>query len=61
MTKPVVCLLTVTPSCRTSVGRRPSAVETRFCTSTCARSWSRVMSKVTVIVETPLLELDEDM
>ncbi len=32
------CLVTVTPIERTSSGRRGNAVETRFCTSTCAVS-----------------------
>jgi hypothetical protein len=54
-------LLTVTPSARTSVGRRPSACDTRFCTSTCARSWSRVMSNGHEMLEKPLLVLDEVM
>ena len=41
----------------TSLGRRPSAVETRFCTSTAARSWLRDSSKVAVTWLTPLLVL----
>jgi hypothetical protein len=46
-------LPTETPVALTSLGRRPSACETRFCTSTAARSMSRSMSKVTVTEELP--------
>ena len=49
------------PVVRTSAGMRPSAWLTRFCTSIAARSGLRPMSKVTVIVETPLLVLDDGM
>ena len=56
-----VTFVTVMPLVRTSAGMRPSAELTRFCTSTAARSWSREMSKVTVIVETPELVLDDCM
>ena len=59
--KPAVFLVTVMPLVRTSAGMRPSAWLTRFCTSTAARSGSRPMSKVTVIVEAPLLVDDEVM
>ena len=58
---PVDCFWTVMPVVRTSAGMRPSAWLTRFCTSTCARSWSRVMSKVTVIDAKPLFVLEELM
>ena len=61
MTKPVEAFVTVTPMFLTSFGSRPSAVETRFCTSTAARSWSRSTSKVAVIVLTPLLVLVDVM
>ena len=54
-------LVTVTPLVRTSAGRRPSAWLTRFCTSTAARSGSRPISKETLIVETPLLVLEDCM
>ena len=49
------------PVVRTSAGIRPSVWFTRFWTSTCARSWLRVMSNVTLIVDTPLLVLDDVM
>ena len=58
---PLVCFVTVMPLVRTSAGRRPSAWLTRFCTSTAARSGLRPMSKVTVIVESPLFVLDDVM
>ena len=54
-------LATVTPICLTSPGRRPSAWLTRFCTSTAARSGSRVTSNVMLMALKPLLVLDEDM
>ena len=54
---PVLPLVTVTPMFFTSLGSRPSAVDTRFCTSTAARSWLRVRSKVAVTWLTPLLVL----
>ena len=46
-------LTVVTPSCRTSSGRRGRAWLTRFCTCTWARSTSVPTRKVTVIVSTP--------
>ncbi len=46
-------LTVVTPSWRTSSGRRGSAWLTRFCTCTCARSTSVPTRKVTVSVSTP--------
>jgi hypothetical protein len=49
------------PFVRTSPGRRPSAVEIRFCTSTAAMSTFRVTSNVTLIVQTPLFVLDDVM
>ena len=58
---PDVFLVTVMPLVRTSAGMRPSAWLTRFWTSTAARSGLRPMSKVTVIVDRPLLVLDEVM
>jgi hypothetical protein len=61
MTNPVLPLVTVTPMFLTSFGSRPSAVDTRFCTSTAARSWLRVRSNVTVIWLTPLLVLADVM
>ena len=60
-TKPVVPFCTVTPLVRTSVGSRASAVDTRFCTSTAARSTSRVTSNTTLMLAAPLLVLDEVM
>src|SRR5580704_3374849 len=45
----------MTPVFFTSFGNRPSAWLTRFCTSTAAKSTSRVTSNVTVMVLTPLL------
>jgi hypothetical protein len=59
MMKFVDCFCTVTPSWRTSAGRRPSAWLTRFCTSTAARSASRVTSNVTLIELTPALLLED--
>ena len=58
---PADCLVTVMPLVRTSAGIRPSAWLTRFCTSTAARSGSRPMSNVTVIVDAPLFVDDEVM
>ena len=46
-------LATVTPSARTSSGRRGSAWPTRFCTSWVALSGSVPSLKVTVSVITP--------
>src|SRR2546430_674244 len=43
----------------TSLGRRPNAWLTRFCTSTEARSTSREMSNVTVMTLDPSLPLAE--
>ncbi len=60
-TKPDAALLTEMPTCLTSFGSSPSAWFTRFCTSTAARSTSRVTSKVTVIVLMPSLLLVDDM
>ena len=57
----MVFFVTVTAVVRTSTGMRPSAWLTRFWTSIAARSGLRPMSKVTVMVETPLLVLDEVM
>src|SRR5690348_4139346 len=54
-------LATVTPTWRTSAGRRPSAELTRFCTSTAARSGSRSTSNVMLIWLNPLFVLDDDM
>jgi hypothetical protein len=54
-------LLMLTPVCLTSLGRRPSAALTRFCTSTAARSTSRATSKVTVTVLDPSLPLVDSM
>ena len=48
--KPVVSFVDRDAVLRTSAGMRPSAWLTRFCTSTAARSGSRSMSNVTVIV-----------
>ena len=45
----------------TSLGRRPRAWLTRFCTSTAARSMLRVMSKVTMMLLEPSLPLEEVM
>ena len=52
-------LVTVMPLVRTSAGMRPSAWFTRFCTSMAARSGLRPMSNVAVMVEMPLLVLDD--
>ena len=57
--KPAVFFVTLMPLLRTSTGSRPSVWLTRFCTSTAARSGSRPTSKNTVMLLTPLLELDE--
>ncbi len=56
---PDVFLMTVMPLVRTSAGIRPSAWLTRFWTSIAARSGSRSMPKVTVMVLIPLLVLDD--
>jgi hypothetical protein len=56
-TKPLELLLTVTPMALTSLGSRPDAWFTRFCTSTAARSGSRSGSNVTTIVLVPSLPL----
>ena len=61
MMKPADAFVTVTPMFLTSLGSRPCAVETRFCTSTAARSWSRSTLNVAVTVLTPLLVLVEVM
>ena len=53
--KPAAALVTLMPVVRTSMGRRPSAALTRFCTSTAARSMSRETSKVTVMALEPSL------
>ncbi len=57
--KPVVFFTTLIPLVRTSAGMRPRAWFTRFWTSTAARSMLRPMSKVTLMVEKPLLVLEE--
>ena len=49
------------PVVLTSFGSRPVTVETRFCTSTAARSRLRVRSNVTVIWLLPSLPLVEVM
>ena len=49
------------PLVRTSCGMRPSAWFTRFCTSTAARSGSRPISNVTVIVQKPVFVLEDRM
>ena len=46
-------LRTWMPSARTSCGRRASACETRFCTSTCAWSMSVPPLKTTLMVTRP--------
>ena len=56
-----VVLVMVTPVFFTSAGRRGSAVFTRFCTSTAARSLSRPTSNVTVMMLVPSLPLVELM
>jgi hypothetical protein len=53
--------LTTMPWRRTSSGRRGSTLLSRFCTSTCARSMSVPLSKVTVIVAAPFAAEDELM
>ena len=53
--------VTAMPFVRTSAGMRPSAWLTRFCTSTAARSGLRPISNVTVMVQKPVLVLDERM
>ncbi len=52
-------LATETPVVLTSFGSRPRAIETRFCTSTAARSMLRSSSKVAVMLLRPLLPLVE--
>jgi pyruvate/2-oxoglutarate/acetoin dehydrogenase E1 component len=47
------CFCVVTPRLTTSDGRRDSAWETRFCTSTCALFGSVPGAKVIVICSTP--------
>ena len=59
--KPAVTLVTVMPLVRTSAGMRPSAWLTRFWTSTAARSGLRPTANVTVIVQKPLLVLEDVM
>ncbi len=54
-------LTTVTPSRRTSSGKRGSAWLTRFCTCTWARSTSVPSAKVTVSCMTPSAVAWEDM
>ena len=56
---PAVFFVTVMPLVRTSAGMRPSAWLTRFWTSMAARSGSRSMLKVAVMVLMPLLVLDD--
>ena len=56
-----VVLVMVTPVFLTSAGSRGSAVLTRFCTSTAARSLSRSTSNVTVMMLVPSLPLVELM
>src|ERR1700720_1190799 len=58
-TKLLEALTMVMPEALTALGRRPSAVFTRFWMATAARSGSRSRSKVAVIVLTPLLLLVE--
>ena len=53
--------VTEMPLVRTSAGMRPSAWFTRFCTSTAARSGSRPISNVTVMLEKPVLVDEERM
>ena len=50
----------MTPSRRTSSGRREMVAFTRFCTSTCAWSRSAPRRKVTVICTFPSLVDEED-
>ncbi len=50
-----------TPVCFTSLGRRPCAALTRFCTSTAAMSMSRSTSNVTLMLLEPSLLLDDWM
>src|SRR3954468_20742744 len=54
-------LFTLTPSVRTSAGKRGSARLTRFCTSTAAKSKSRVGAKVTTTLDEPSFEDDDVM
>ena len=51
----------MTPVFFTAFGSRPSAWFTRFCTSTAARSGSRLTSNTTVMLLFPLLSLVEVM
>jgi len=60
-TKLVETLVTEMPTCFTSFGRRPSACEIRFCTSTAATSRLRDTSKVMVTADVPSLPLDDVM
>src|SRR5258708_1470944 len=60
-TNPLACLVMMTPVFFTAFGSRARAWFTRFCTSTEARSTSRVTSKTTVIWLVPSLPLDEVM
>ena len=52
---------TVTPIWRTASGSRGVAVETRFCTCTCAMSRLTPMSKVTAIEKRPSAVEFEEM
>src|SRR5579859_4073243 len=58
-TNPLACLVMMTPVFLTSFGNRPNAWFTRFCTSTAARSTSRVTSNVTVIWLVPSFPLED--
>ena len=60
MMKEVDTLLTVTPVFLTSLGKRPSTPDTRFCTSTAAMSSGRVNSKTMVMELLPSLPLVEN-
>ena len=51
----------VTPCCWTGGGRDGSAIATRFCTSTWAKSGSVPMSNVTISVYEPSLALVDCM
>jgi hypothetical protein len=53
--KLLFCFCTVTPLRRTSSGRRGSASRTRLATLLAARSTSVPISKVALVVTTPLL------
>ena len=52
---------TVTPTFWTSSGSSGSAWFARLSSSICAMFWSKSGSKVTVMIESPLLVLFEDM